>query len=208
MTCIQEAEEVVLPPDVHSVFFEVLQYVARCKLATLAAIKHAFCGVLTLEIAKVLAPAGPPKHSRLSSFIASSLARTLSDTLSVSARQTAPECDPTGIKAAEILPAVPEDSKVPEAPKQSFRMTFSMSRNPILPHAASSRPAKPAGAASSQKIQEEAIEGLLDSAALGGLLEIIDREFQVCFLFHVLHSSFLNVCLLIVQKSLYITFKL
>lgn len=180
---MQEVGDAMLPSDVHHVFFEVLQYVARCKLAILAAIKHAFCGVLTLEIAKVLAPAASTKQSRLSGF---SLVRTLSDTLGISS-------EPAGRATNDSLPAVLEDSNFPEASKEAFRMTFNMGRNPIM-HGANNGSSKSAGTASSQQIQKASSEGLLDSAALGGLLEIIDREFQVCHLLSFFSIDSISSC--------------
>lgn len=168
---VQEVEEVNLPAQVHHVFFEVLQYVARCKLAILAAIKHAFCGIITLEIAKILAPALPAKHSStlLSAF---SLSRTLSDKMSVvSGTQPSRHTVFSEKTRNSFLAAVPEDSNSPKTPMAG---PIDISNTGQNPKGANNGAGASGGTANSRNI-----EGLPDSAALNGLLEIIEREFQV-----------------------------
>ena len=162
--CVQEPGEVVLPTQVHRVFIEVLQYVARCKLAVLAAIKHAFCGILTLEIAKVLAPAAPAKQAS-TLLSALSLTRTVSDKRAVvSGTQPAQDSVPNGTASRSSLAAIPEGMKPPGTPDKGLGETLSMGQNPT-------------GVCAGVGTQQ--MEGLSESAALKGLLEIIDREFQV-----------------------------
>lgn len=173
---MQGAEDVIVPSQVQHVFVEVMQYIFRCKLAILAAVRHSFCGILTLEIAKVLTPAAP-KQSRLKF---STLARTFTAMPSSSASTPAPQTSTDG-GASDSLPMVSPSAmaSVPEAsqlvPESSDSPKINMDRNPMM----NASTGGPKDTESSEKIRQASKEGLLDSTALGGLLEIIDGEFQV-----------------------------